>query len=365
MNYKVGKFEAIFLVLIVVTNKILLNTPKEIIRRCNRGAPVNIIFTCLLALIITALICKLFKKFPNEDIIDISKYVGKKPLQILLGISFLVFFTIVIITVLYEFINLLQMVYFPNTPISLLLLFFLFAMGFANKKGFKSLIKTNSIVVVSILISLIVIFTGTAHELNFNRVTPVLGDSLFNTFVNGSQNIFAYGGLIYLLFLIPFLRNKKDFNFVAGISILLSGLFLLFTTITLLALFPFIMHSEEMMSLYLLTRSVKFGNFFERTDAIFIFLWLICAFSYLSISMMFMINIFKKLTNCRESTNFSYSFLAIFFALIILFQNQTAFRFLETIFYKYLILSLLGISLIILIIANIKRKDYSKWKNHY
>ena len=115
MNVKIGKTEAILLILIVMINKILLNIPKEIIRQSKTGAPINLIYTTILAILITLLICKLFKKFPNEDIIEISEYIGKKPLKILVGSLFIVLFTIIIITVIYEFSNLLQLLYFPNT----------------------------------------------------------------------------------------------------------------------------------------------------------------------------------------------------------------------------------------------------------
>ena len=94
MNLKISKLEAIFLILIVMINKILLNIPKEIIKQSETGSPANIIFTTILTLIITLIICKLFQKFPNEDIIDISQYVGKKPLQIILGTLLLIYNTL-------------------------------------------------------------------------------------------------------------------------------------------------------------------------------------------------------------------------------------------------------------------------------
>lgn len=360
MNRKIGTFDAVLFILIVMMNKILLNLPKEIIKQARTGAPINIIFTGIIAIIITLLICKLFKKFPNEDIIDISKYLGKKPLQIILGSLFLILFTIPIITCMYEFSNLLQGIYFPNTPISLILILFLASMGIANKKGFQSIVKTNTIVVILILISLIIILSGTAGSYNLNRLTPIFGEDLQRTFIQGTQNLFAYGALIYFLFILPFLKEKKDFPKIAIISIIISGLFLLFSAITLLALFPFIANSEELMSMYILTRCIQFGEFLQRTDAIFIFLWIVSAFSYLSISLMFVSNIFKKLTQSENSEGFNYSFLGIFFALIMLFQNQSLFKFLETTVYKYLLLGTLVLSLIILILANFKRKDYSK-----
>lgn len=359
MEFKIGKYQAISLILIVMVNKILLNIPKEIIKQSQTGAAINVIFTCILALLITLFICSLVKKFPDEDIIDISKFVGKKPLQVLLGIAYILLFSTIIITVIYEFTNLLQVIYFPTTSVYLLLLSFLIPMAVASKTGFKAILKTNSIITIFILLSLIVIFLGTIANLKITRIYPILGTNINNTFIKGSSNIFSYGGLIYLFFLSPLLKNKKDFKKIAIISILISGLFLLFTITILLTIFPFITHSEEILSMYLLTRCIEFGEFIQRTDAIFIFLWIISAFSYLSISLNFINIIFEKLTNCNKSKSYSYSFLGIFFAIIILFQNQSLFKFLETSFYKYFILGLLFISLIILVIGNIKKKGNS------
>lgn len=357
MNLKIEKIEAIFLILIVMINKILLNIPKEIIRQSKTGAPINLIFTTILVILLTLLICKLFKKFPNEDIIDISEYIGKKTLKILIGTAFIILFTIIIITVIYEFSNLLELIYFPKTPAYLIFIIFLGCMGVANKMGFKAIIKANSVIIPVILLSLIIIFFGTFKDLNFTRLNPILGENIKKTFIDGSLNIFGYGGLLYLFFILPFLKEKKDFKIVALTSMIISGLFLIFTAIILLSIFPFIINSEEIMSMYLLTRCIELGKFLQRTDAIFIFLWIISAFSYLSISLMFVNNIFGKLTNCTKSHNYSYSFLGIFFALLVLFQNQSLFTFLETTFYKYFILILLALCLAILIIGNIKRKD--------
>lgn len=357
MNVKIEKTEAILLILIVMINKILLNIPKEIIRQSQTGTPINLIYTTILAILITLLICKLFKKFPNEDIIEISEYIGKKPLKILVGSLFILLFTIIIITVIYEFSNLLQLIYFPNTPEYLMFIIFLSCMGVANKIGFKAIVKTNGVIIPIILLSLIIIFFGTFEDLNFTRLNPILGTNIKNTFLKGSLNIFGYGGLLYLFFILPFLKNKNEFKKIALTSIIISGLFLIFTTIILLSIFPFIINSEEIMSMYLLTRSIELGKFLQRTDAIFIFLWIISSFSYLSISLMFINNIFAKLTNCTKSHNYSFSFLSLFFALLVLFQNQSLFKYLETTFYKYFVLALLVLCLIILIIGYFKRKE--------
>lgn len=77
-EYKISKTEAILFMLIIIVNKIILNLPKEIIKSSGSGALVNIIITGLLALLLVFLLSYLFKKFQNEDIIDISEYLRWK-----------------------------------------------------------------------------------------------------------------------------------------------------------------------------------------------------------------------------------------------------------------------------------------------
>ena len=359
MNYKIGKLEAIFLILIVMMNKILLNVPKEIIKQAKTGAPINIIYTTIIAILIAFVIVKLFKKFPNEDIIDIAKYLGKKPLQLIVGIAYIMLFSLTILSAIYKFTDLLKMLYFSSTSVILIFLAFFVCMGFANKIGFRGIIKSNAIISVLLLASVAIILYGTFESYNFNRLHPLLGTNVKNTFINGTQNIFAYGGLVYFFLIVPFLKNKKDFKKIAIWSIVLSGLFLLSTTITLLAIFPFITTSEELMSMYLLTRNIVFGEFFQRIDAIFIFLWLIASFSYLSISLMLLSNVFKKIINCKESNSFQYSIIGILFGTLLLTHNQAFFTFLEVIVYKYFVIAIIVLSLLILLLANLKRKEKS------
>ena len=357
MNYKIGKLEGICLIIIVMMNKILLNIPKEIIKQSKTGAPVNILFTGILAIILVLIFIKLFKKFPNEDIIDISKFLGKKPLQLIIGFSYIILFSLVILTVIYKFTDLLKMLYFPSTPVLLIFIAFFVCIGFANKIGFRGIVKANTIISVILLISLAIILYGTFENYNTNRLYPILGQNIYTTFIKGSQNLFAYSGILYLFLINPLIKNKSDFKKISIISILISEFFLLLTSITLIMLFPFISYSEELMSMYLLTRNIIFGKFFQRIEAVFIFLWLIAAFSYLSISLMFLTIILKKLINCKETNTLQYSILGILLGIILIFHNQTLFTFLEITFYKYLVLGLIISSTFLLLLANLKKKN--------
>ena len=165
----------------------------------------------------------------------------------------------------------------------------------------------------------------------------------------------------------PLLKEKKDFKKVTIISMILSFLFLLFITSTLILTFPFITNSDEIMSVYLLVRILEFGVFFQRIDALFIFLWILSAFSYLSINLMLILNIFSKLTNISNSKQMSFCFCSILFGVALLLNNQYVLNLLAGPIYKYLILILVfAISLTILLLANLKHfLKSSKYINYF
>lgn len=77
-NYLLQKFEAISLILIVMINKLILNVPYYVVSIVGSGSPLNLIFIGIIDFLVVLLLLKLFEHFSNFDIIDISKYLGRK-----------------------------------------------------------------------------------------------------------------------------------------------------------------------------------------------------------------------------------------------------------------------------------------------
>lgn len=98
--HKIGTMEAICLICIVMTNHIIINIPETIIQASGPSAWLNVIFVSLIVLGFTLLICKLFENFSGKDILDLSEYVGGKWLKIIIGIAFIVLFSLISSTLL-------------------------------------------------------------------------------------------------------------------------------------------------------------------------------------------------------------------------------------------------------------------------
>ncbi len=360
---KIGNIEAIAVVLTVMINHIILNLPKSIIGTTSSGSIINVIFVTLIAFIIVYLISQLLKSFPGLDILDISKFLGGKVLKFIIGALFLCYSIFTISIVLRSFSETLKIIFFPRTPVQIIMLLFLLAIVFVNKLGFQAMARSNLFFTPIILFSILFIFVANFGNYTVQRVFPLLGNGAVSTFLSGASNLFAFGGIAYLYFLPPHLKEQKDYTKIALSAIGISGVFLLMSVTTLLLLFPLLTSSEEILPLYLAARFIEFGRFFQRLDAVFVFTWIISMACYLSLALYFATDIFKKITNIQYSKWVIGLITSICFGIALIPQDLKQISFLENNVYKYIILILvIGVGLGILIFANIKHLILQKKK---
>ncbi len=361
-SYKIGYFEALCILLIVTISHILLNIPKIILEQTGSSGALNIIYVTILGLIFICLLIKLYKNFQGKDILDISKYVFGSFFQKLIGIIFLLYMLFISSTLLRNLAENLKIIYFQDVPINNILLIFLISIVFVNLLNPRSVIKCNSIIVPLILIIVVILFLGNTGNFVIERFFPLLGYGAKETFLYGSTNIFIFGNIIYLYFLMPILKDMKDFNKVAYSAVIITSILLLVSVVSLLLMFPFVLTTQGNMPTYLVSRQINLGQFMQRADAFFLLIWIITILSYLGIALHFIVNIFKKITNIQDTKPMVYCFAALIFSVALLPRNLIEIKLLESSVYKYINLILIfGLSFLILLLANLKlRKQKSK-----
>ena len=199
------------------------------------------------------------------------------------------------------------------------------------------------------------------EHFTIERLFPILGNGFLETFIEGSTNIYAFTGLAFLYFMPALLKDSKDLKKVSIISIIISAIFLFISTLSLIMAFPAITSTDETLSIYLLTRLVEIGDFLERLDALFVFIWVIALISLLSLFFFFILQIFKKISKIEDSKALIWPLGLIILGNCLVFGNLSTLKFLARIIYKYSTLILIfGIAFIVLIVANIK---YKKTRN--
>ena len=299
-NNKITKVEAIFLILIVMVNRIILNLPFSIIQVTKTGSPINLIYIGIIGLFIVILINKLFQKFPSSDILDISEYLGGNIFKILIAMIAIIFLFLSLYITLAEFSNLLEVIYFKRSPKIFILMFFILASLIANLIGFRSIIKTICTIVPFTIISILITFFGATDDFNIYNFTPILGDGTKQIFLVGLQNLFSFSMINFYIFFKPLLKNSYEFSKVTISSYLIAWFLLFITIISLMSAFPMTQDTNAINYLYLLSKKITLGNFIQRIDALFILLWILSIFCYLSIVIFMMNVISKKITNFEK-----------------------------------------------------------------
>ena len=354
---KITMFEGIALITIVMLNNIVLSVPKDIIKHTASAAWLNALMLSILAVVFIVVICKLFKKFPYMDIIDVSEFLGGKPLKFIVGISFVVMLIVIMATSLRLFSDVLQIIFLNHTPIVFIIAFFLLGAIVANKLGLNAISKAASITVIFVLIGFAILVISLGEYYNIYNLFPVLGYGPMATFLQGITNIYAFSGLCILYFMKPFLSEEKQFSKIAITSVIISGILLVISILNQVLMFGVMFDSEVIIGLVLSSRILNFGNFFQRVDGLFTFLWIFTQLAYLSIATYLALYILRKITNSSNQNGMLYSVIMIIFGICMIPQNTIVISNTLISFSNILKIIIVFILVpIVLILANLKFK---------
>ena len=301
---KINLIEAITLILILTINRISITVPQTILLSCGSSAILNAVFISIITVFLVYVIVQLFKKFPNSDIIDISEIVGGKFLKYLIGIILFLYILVTTALLLRYFVETIHIIYYSDAPIIYLLLFFIVVGIIANMLGSKSIARTNVILCIVMVISLLSAFTAVIPNMTIQRALPIFGYGAYNTFFSGLSNIFAFNGLAILFLVPPLLENKQDFKKASMTAVIIATVLVILATASMLLAFSFSTTIQRISPLYSLLSNNEFGKYFQHPESLFVFTWILSFMSYFNIGVMLMVLICKKLTNVKNGSPF-------------------------------------------------------------
>lgn len=362
---QIGNFQAIALILIIVINHLILGTPRTLIAETGTGTILNMIYVFILALLLVFIISKLFNNFKGKDIIDISEFLGGKVLKVIVGIVFIGYFLVILSTTVRVIVQDLEIIYFENISVCILTLIIIASIVFVYKYGSSAVIKCNAIIAPIVGIAILTIAFSNIKDFSLDRIFPILGFGAKETFITGASNIFAYSGLAILYFIMPMLKDSRNFKRISITATILVGVLIIGSVSSLVLSFPFIENINEISSLYVESRDISYWQVFQRIDGLFVFSWILALLSYISVVLFIIVVIFRKLTNTKKEFPVVLAFATITYVTTLIPNNVSMIRFLEDVVFKYTnIVVAIFLSLLLLILANIKYKIRNKNSNN-
>lgn len=353
---KIGTFEAITLILSFVVAHTVLSLPKALVDTTKSSTLLNILFITVFTVAFVYIICRILKKFPGMDILDISEYIGGKILKKIIGFVFIFSFIISASIFLRNFAECLEIVYYPSTDIIFIILFFITSVSIVAKLSLNASLKANLIIVPIVLISILFLFLANIRSFSIQRIYPLLGNGLYETFISGITNIYAFSGIVLIYFLPPLLKEPSKLLKISIAGTIISSIYLLFVVSLILFMFPVFVELDEVLPLYTIATYVEFGSFFQRLESVFLLIWLIAFVCYLSIIINLSLFTFKKITGIKDIKPMIYPFAFISLGIALLPKNYAIPKVYETKIYPYIMIGIVFIlSFTLLLIAYFKR----------
>ena len=353
---KINNKEAIGLILTLIINNFVFISSQILIQTCSSSSIINTIYISIIALIVSIIICLMFKKFEGQDILDISDYLGGKPLKFIIGFIFISFFIFSISVMLRKLVNCLQIIYYPFTDIVYIILLFLIATGIICSFKNNAIPKVIKMLIPLFFFCLFAALFGNIKNFDFQAIYPILGYGNYTTFFIGLSNLYGFYGLGYIFFLPSKMENPKKLKKVVITSIILSAILCVVSIIPVLFMFNNSLNNGEVFPLYIAIRYIEFGSFFQRLDSAFLMIAVIAFCVTLSIVTKLCIDIFQKITQISDKKPIIYPILLFIFSISTMINNSFDSKLLESKIYIFtFFIVVIGIGPFTLLLANIKK----------
>ena len=352
---KINNKEAVSLAVSSSLGITVLVSSQIIASSCLSSSLINTAYISFIALLLTFIICKLYKRFIGVSFLDITEFLGGKLLKFIVGIIFLAYFLFTASVVLCKVVNCLQIVYYPMTNVSYTILLFLFSTLFACNLKNNGFLRATFMIVPFVVLAIFLIFAGNLKNFNFENIFPILGHGTQSTFVSGLTNLYTFGGIAYIFFLPKNLKRPDKFMSISIWSMIISSFLLTVTVATTILMFNKNITSGQLFPLYIAVRYIEFGTFFQRLDSAFILVMNIAICSFLGIYGNLCLGILKEITGISDAKPLSYPLVLLLYAFTLLIDAKFVLETMQDIVFKIFFFGVIALGIIILILSNLKK----------
>lgn len=358
-----GTFECIATIGAMTIIPLILTLPTLATNYFGTASFLHAVYSSIIAGILFYILIRLYKNFSNKDILEVTEFSLGKFFKYFTGILIIVYLLSAATITISEFNENARIILFTETPSLYVSILFLIAVFVGSIIGLQGIFRASAIVTPFMIVGFIAMFFSLIPNIDLTNLTPIFGNGIKEVFVNGAFKISAYESLALIFLIAP---NLKHFNKTAKGSFLMIAFFILTAFFLIFSIFSYPVLKDNYLPFYELTKLISYGRFIQRVESIFILLWLIATFIYLSVGISFSVLVFNKLYNVKKSN------WTIFFAcLIVLIMSRFLTSYIDILMIRELVsiyispILLVAYPLIILIIGNIKlKKSKSKEKKY-
>jgi spore germination protein (amino acid permease) len=291
---RIGVHGTVCLVVIAMSNKVLFSSVSRFADFTATSAWLMTLISCASACVLFGFVYLLLKRFPGKNLMEIFDAVLGRAVGFVFSFTFVIAILFCCAMLLREFADVCREYVFPNTPPSMITTAMLLPVVMASYFGLESITRFAKITAYFSLTAFVLVIAMDIPNFNTSNIFPVMGFGIDVTLKQGLMLTCTYSEVIFIAILASSLQGIKHVKKSGYFSLVISGLIIsigLFVSVLVLS-YPLV--QEQMSPLYVLARQISIGEFFQRMDPLFLFLWFVTTIITVGIEFYCAISVYSK-----------------------------------------------------------------------
>lgn len=276
----------------LLITKMMFTFPRFLFKTSGNAAWIQAIYMSLLAYILFSVSLLFFKHTGNRSILQLAESIGKTPFKIFVSLIVCAIIIAGVSAEMRTFAESVKIILLPKTKIEYIMILFAFTAVCGAFCGLSALSVTNAIFFPFFLFFLFVLSAALLPSYSVNNIFPILGTGVRNIFVTGLKEMYCFSDLLVLNLLLPYCDDVKKVKSSGRRAIIISGAALTLICFSYALTYPYPYSSEFLLIPYQLSRMVRAGEYFQRFEALFEFVWTLTQLLYSSIYLIILCKIF-------------------------------------------------------------------------
>lgn len=273
---KEGKFgtqEAICIITITTVSKVFYTSPTMVMKIVGTAGWYMTLFSAATATVAFTVVYLLLKRFPGKNIMEIYDIVLGKSIGSFFSLSLLLIVLLTAAANIREFTEVMIVYVFPLSPPSYIIGLLLIIIVLAAYLGLEPIARVSRLFGGMLLFGLLSILILATRNYELYHLFPILGYGIGTTFSNGALRSSAYGEVTIVAVIAGSLQGISHVKKAGYISLFLSGAIISLVIFSFTLSFPYYTGREITAPMYLMTTLINYAGFFQRLEAIFLYIW--------------------------------------------------------------------------------------------
>ena len=310
-NEVISEKELTLLLANLLTVKAIFAFPRTLFEASANAAWLEVVFIALITWALMEIAFLTYRISGKKSIVDLAGVIGGKWLKIAVSLLVVTILSVNFITEIRVFSESVKLVLLPRTEIEYIMILLAVTVCIGQRRGLSAISEINAIFfpVCLVFLGMIVVFLYKTY--NINNLFPIFGSGKGRIITGGFKNMSCFGDIVALNLLLPHTKDISIPKKSGRKGLLTASVAILLICLCYALCYPYPLSKEYLLPVYQLSKMIRAGEYFQRFEAFFEFVWEISQLMYSSIYVYLICETLSKAFNLQDQNVAAYGIIAV------------------------------------------------------